>query len=212
MLKIFQSTWLSALIGGILFLATLVLFLKPRAEPKISVVGASASSTNHESTQLTLERPNPPSWDYKNPEVEDLVKELQTSKTQMAQRATQLDELAARLQSERFEINQVTQKVNQLQAEFDQKVIRVHEEEVSNLKKLAKTYTTMTIEGTTAIFKQLDDTAVVKILMYMKEVETAPILDALAKPTEADAKRVAGISEQLRLAIPDSRLSKRTKP
>ena len=52
----------------------------------------------------------------------------------------------------------------------------------------------------------------VKILMFMKEVETAPILDAMAKPAEADAKRVAGISEQLRLAFTESRLNKRPTP
>ena len=208
MLKIFQSNWLSALIGGIVFLGSLVVFWKPPATPKKPARVFAAKPA----VEFALGETNTPSWDYHNPDVEELVKELQHGKAQVAQRAVQLDELAARLQSERLEINQVTQKVQQLQLEFDQKVNRVRDEEVSNLKKLAKTYSTMSVEGTAAIFRQLDDSAVVKILMFMKEAETAPILEAMAKPAETDAKRVAGISEQLRLAIPESRLSKHTPP
>ncbi len=193
-------------------MATLVLVWKPPVGAKKPALSASSSSTNESRFELTLGQTNTPSWDYRNPDVEELVKELQISKSQMAQRAAQLDELAARLRSERVEINQITQKVSQLQQEFDQKLTRVRDEEMGNLKKLAKTYSTMSVDGTTSIFKQLDDAAVVKILMFMKEVETAPILDAMAKPAEADAKRVAGISEQLRLAFTESRLNKRPTP
>ena len=212
MLKVIQSNWLSALIGGVLFLATMAFFWKPSSGTRPHVAQHAPPATNDAPPELALSITNPPSWDYANPEVESLVAELKSGRATQEKRQRELDDLAARLMAERNEINQITQKVHQLQKEFDQKLIRVREEEVVNLKKLAKTYITMPPESTANIFKQLDDTSVVKILAFMKESETAPILEAMAKPAESDAKRVAAISEQLRVAIPDSRLTRKNTP
>ena len=51
------------------------------------------------------------------------------------------------------------------------------------------------------ILKELDEPAIVKILVFMKDSEVAPILESLAKKGETDARRVASISERLRLAV-----------
>jgi flagellar motility protein MotE (MotC chaperone) len=119
----------------------------------------------------------------------------------LKKRETELNELKARLDSERSELNQLTQTVHRLQKDFDQSVSRVAEEETVNLRKLAKTYSGMEPEGAATIFKQMDDTAVVKIMMFMKELETGPILAALSKLGEADAKRAGDLTEKLRLAV-----------
>ncbi|MCC6233751.1 MAG: hypothetical protein IT580_13960 [Verrucomicrobiales bacterium] len=142
-----------------------------------------------------------PSWDYVNPEVDQLVDELKKERQALADRARQLDELAARLQSERTELNVVTQQVAQLQKEFDNTIIRVTEEETTNLKRLAKVYTSMSPEGAAVILKQLEETTIVKILTFMKDGETAPILETIAKLGDEEAKMAASISERLRLAI-----------
>ena len=124
MLKILQSNWISALIGGVLFIATLVLVWKPPVNAQKPARSASTASTNESRFELTFGQTNTPSWDYRNPDVEELVKELQSGKTQMAQRAAQLDELAARLRSERVEINQITQNSFCFQSKFTGKVLR----------------------------------------------------------------------------------------
>lgn len=142
-----------------------------------------------------------PSWDYVNPEVDQLVEELKKERQTLAERSRQLDELAARLQAERNELNVVTQQVAQLQKEFDDTVVRVTEEETTNLKRLAKVYTSMSPEGAAVILKQLDETTIVKILTFMKDGETAPILETIAKLGDAEAKMAASISERLRLAV-----------
>lgn len=202
-MKLLQSPWLSGFVGMLLYLGTMVAVWKPTpVTPHTEEPDAPPPAE--------IVQTNGPSWEYQNPEIEELVTELRKNKELLAQKAAQLEELAARLQSERAELTLVTQKVHEMRLEFDRNITRVHEEETGNLKKLAKTYTTMSVDGASAIFKQLDDSAVVKILMFMKEAESAPILEAMAKPGDTEAKRAAGISERLRLALNDSRQTRRT--
>ena len=118
----------------------------------------------------------------------------------LQQREQQLNDLAIRLDAERAEINQATQSVQQLQIDFDKNVVRVKEEETANLKKLAKVYAAMSGEAVGNIFAELDDTAVVKIMVFMKEEEKAVVLEAMAKKSGSEAKRAAAISERLRLS------------
>lgn len=144
---------------------------------------------------------NGPSWDFSNPEVDQLVLELKKERAALAERARQLDEFAARIKAEQAELNATTQRVHQLQRELDQTFVRVQEEETANLKKLAKVYAGMTPEGAAAILKQLEETTIVKIMVFMKEEQTAPILETLARLGDTEAKLAASISERLRLAV-----------
>jgi flagellar motility protein MotE (MotC chaperone) len=140
------------------------------------------------------------SWEFANPEADQLIAELKNQKEALEARQRQLDEWAARIESERTELNQVTQTVWQLQMDFDQAVVRVNAEETANLKKLAKVYAGMTPDTAATVMGQMDDVVVVKIMMFMKETETAAILETLAKQGTADAKRAAALSERLRLS------------
>jgi len=102
--------------------------------------------------------------------------------------------------TERAEINQVTQTVHQLQMQFDASVVRVREEEIANLKKLAKIHAAMSPEGAALILKEMTDDQIVKILVFMKDDDAAPILETMAKLGKDDSRRVAGLSERIRLA------------
>jgi flagellar motility protein MotE (MotC chaperone) len=79
--------------------------------------------------------------------------------------------------------------------------VRVQEEEATNLKKLAKVYASMEVEGAASILKELNDEQIVKIMIFMKESETASIFETLAKRGKDEARRVALISERLRAAV-----------
>lgn len=140
-----------------------------------------------------------PSWHFVNPELDQLMAELRSEKELLERKEQQLQELAARLQAERAEINQVTQLVHRMQMELDKNIVSIREEEAVNLKKLAKVYTAMTPEGAAAIVKELPDEMVVKIFSFMKEAETAAILESLGKGGTNDARRAAEITDQLRL-------------
>jgi flagellar motility protein MotE (MotC chaperone) len=137
--------------------------------------------------------------------VDQLVEELRKEKQDLAKRESDLRELEARLTAERAEINQVTQRVAQLQIEFDQNVVRLKEEEVPSLKKQAKMFSTMSPEGVSALLKEMDDQTVAKILAIMKESESAALLEGMARQGDTQAKRAASLVEALRKSFSEKR-------
>jgi hypothetical protein len=191
MIKFLTSQWTAAGFGAVLYLAATVAFWKPL--PLVKTGGSSESSGSP--TGLTGA-----SWEFTNPEAEQLITELKAERDNVKKREQQLDALEMRLAVERNEINQATQAVHQLQLDFDKDIVRVQEEETANLKKLAKVYSDMTPEDAAKVFTQMDDHAVVRIMVFMKDNDTAAILDAIAKNGVPEAKRVAALSEILRLA------------
>ena len=192
MLKFLQSSWMAALVGAVLFLGTTAAIMQSRTvlEARSQAPDAADAKKNPDL-----------SWDIKNPEVDLLIAELKKEKETVAQREQQINELSARVDAERAELTQVMETVNKTQKEYEQTILRVRDEETANLKKLAKIYAAMTPEGAVVIVKQLQEDEIVKILIFMKESETAPILEAFAKAGDPEAKRVAKISERLRVAM-----------
>jgi flagellar motility protein MotE (MotC chaperone) len=192
-MKFLQAPITAMLLGGLSFLLTMfALIEKP--------LKASAKPVEHTDEQKVAGF-----WDRHDPEVDQLIKEIQTERDSLKKKAAELRELETRLASERAEINQITQRVAQLQMEFDQSIIRVKEEETPNLKKLARLYGTMTIEGASAILRELDDVVVVKVMSFMKEDQSAPLLEAMAREGETQAKRAANIAEALRKTVADKK-------
>lgn len=140
------------------------------------------------------------SWNFFNPELELLVTELKKEKEELAARQQELKELQTRIETEKGELLQLTQMVYQMQMEFDKNVIKINEDEVANLKKLAKIYSTMSPDGAAKILVQMPDDVIIKLMMFMKESETAPILESIAKESGQAAKRAALITDKLRYA------------
>lgn len=144
-------------------------------------------------------KPPPPSWAYHNPDVEYLIIELKNQKKTLAEKEQGLKELEARLASERAELTSVTQQVARLRDDIDRDIVRIKEDESANIKRLAKMYSGMEAAGAAKIFREMDDRLVVKVMSLMKDDQTAPILEALAKADTAGAKRAAELSDRLRL-------------
>jgi flagellar motility protein MotE (MotC chaperone) len=59
----------------------------------------------------------------------------------------------------------------------------------------------MTPDGAATVMSQLDDAVNVKVMLYMKESETAAILETWPRKAPAEAKRAAALSEHVRLSI-----------
>ena len=194
MLKKLSSPWVGSMIGLICYL-TVTAVTWNAATSKIVAAQQKEAEDNRIPVKVS------DSWQMNNLEVEALIKELKDEREALKKREKDLNDLATRLQVERTELNQLTQTVHKLQKDFDLSVNRVTEEETGNLKKLAKTYTAVEPENAAAIFKKMDDSSVVKIMVFMKEQESGPILAALAQGGETEAKRAADLTEKLRLAI-----------
>lgn len=176
----------SAAFGGALsFLGTLVALLWHHTNPAHEILPPKAP------TVIT--------WSLHTQEIDEVVVELRQRQEAMTQREKQFAEMSARVQAEREELKQLAAQIRKAQEEFDKAISRVKDDETSNLKRLAKTYSTMEPATAATIFKQLEEATLVKILLYMKDGETSPILAAMALQGETDAKRAAAISERLRV-------------
>jgi flagellar motility protein MotE (MotC chaperone) len=187
MTKLLAQSWITAPVGALLYLVCTVLFWET---PNVPLPPKLAAALHHTGA----------SWNVNNPEADQLIAELKIEKKSVEKREQQLDELASRLQVERAELGQVTQSVRQLQNEFDKSVLRVKDDEVANLKKLAKVYAEMAPETAATVLSEMDNEAIVRILLFLKDNETAAILEALAKKGQAEARRTAELSEQVRLS------------
>jgi flagellar motility protein MotE (MotC chaperone) len=187
MTKLISYSWISAPVGAVIYLLATVLFWQTPALPARQRPSDLPNSTG-------------PSWDFNNPEADLLISELKVEKKSVQQREQQLNDLATRLNTERAEVGQVIQSVRQLQGDFDKAVLRVKDEETGNLKKLAKVYAAMAPETAASVLAQLENEAIVKIMLYLKDGDTAAILEAMAKKGDTEARRTAQISEQIRLS------------
>ncbi|HZQ48081.1 MAG TPA: hypothetical protein VFC07_13775 [Verrucomicrobiae bacterium] len=187
MTKLLTSPWMTLPVSAIVYLAATVAFWKTPALPHHAPAGPSVNL-------------NGASWEFHNPEADQLITELKEEKKSLDKRKQDLDELAARLKTEQEEVNSARQAVALLQTNFDKTVLHVQEDEGANLKKLAKVYSAMSPDSAAAILSGMDDTTVAKILVFMKEGETAGILEAISKKGDVDAKRAAALSDRLRLA------------
>ncbi|MEW6160416.1 MAG: hypothetical protein AB1813_23530 [Verrucomicrobiota bacterium] len=190
-MKLLQSNWIVlGLLGIFIYLGTTVALIQP-----------SRLLGQHGDTPSEVHQTPGPNWDFTNPELDQLIAELKKEREALAAREKELNELAVRIQTEQGEISQITQMVSQLQREFDQTVLRVKDEETANLKKLAKVYATMAPEGAATILKEMEDELIIKIIVYMKESEAAPILELMGKEGTDQAKRAAKLTERMRLAM-----------
>ena len=198
---------IGSLIGGLLYLAvTAALILKgykPPAPPpakvakvveKDGVSGAPlAGKTADELNGMTQ------SWNYYNQDIEFLITYLKQTSNLFRIRQKDLDELGQRLAAERAELASVTQSVARLRDDIDKQVIRIQDDEIINVKRLAKTYAGMEPSSAAKVFAELDEKLVVKVMSQMKDDQNAAILDALAKTNAQGAKLAAALSDKLRL-------------
>ena len=190
-MKFLQSPLFAAVLGGVLFLLTSA-FLTTQGV---------VTATQGDEEPATRANTKGASWDFFNPELEQIVADLKTERDTLATREKQLNELATRLKTERAELDEALKGIKKIQEQVDKNLFRIKEDEAGNLKKLAKMYVAMEPASAARIMRELDDTILVKILALMKEPETALVLESLSRMGEAETKRAAAISESLRSAV-----------
>src|SRR5262249_14941909 len=144
-------------------------------------------------------------WSFKSAPVDGLIRELKKEKEELDARQVDLGKLEARIQSEKTELEKARSDIEAIRDEISQRIPRIEEAEVKNIKALAKTYSNVKPTAAVAIFKEMSDDTVVKILSSMKAETAGAILAEMSKEQDKDesmAKRAARISDKLRLLEP----------
>src|ERR1039458_7894405 len=116
MIRFLTSPWLNVPLGAVLYLASMLLFWQTPPPPAPARSQAKPAAAG-------------PSWEFTNPEADQLISELRAEKGALALRAQQLNETAKSLDKQRQELAAATQTIRQLQADFDKSVVRVRSEE-----------------------------------------------------------------------------------
>jgi hypothetical protein len=146
-------------------------------------------------------------WNFNSDAVNELIGNLEKGREKLAADEKNLVTLKSQLDSEKAELGKLRSELEQMRTEIDERVLEIQESEVKNLKTLAQTYSAMPPAQAVAIFREMDENMVVKILASMKVDRTGPILGEMSKgqdkPGEDSmAKRAARISDKLRLIKP----------
>jgi flagellar motility protein MotE (MotC chaperone) len=196
-MKLLQSTWMICLLASLVYLGTTAAVLSSvKLEVEIPV---------EEPTELEKLAPgNDPSWKFRNPEFEQWVQDLRNEKAALETRKVQLGEWEARLLAQRQELCSVTQKVAQLQADFEKNVVRLKEQEGKNLKRQAKAVAEMAPDTAAKMLDQMTDDDIVRLFSAMKNEQVTLLLETLSKQGKGQTRRAAAITERMRHLLPDS--------
>jgi flagellar motility protein MotE (MotC chaperone) len=189
-MKLLRSSWMVAVLGAVTFLVTMVVTFKQMPSPaSVPVEGEVEAGGLVEVTGKMGEG-----------EVRLMQQELEQMGRDMGDKEKALAEWEARLKVEAVELARMREEMRQIMAEFDEVLPRVKGEEVANLKKSAKVYSSMAPQKAAEVLSKQSNDEVIKVLVYMKDDEIARILEVMAQGGEAGLQRVAEIMEKLRLS------------
>jgi hypothetical protein len=149
----------------------------------------------------TANKPDAP-WDFWTLEIENVAGELKDMKATLKKREEELLAREARLAAERQELAKQRAELETLRAEIGGKMTEIQTDEMKNLKNLATLYSNLTPKATLTIFKEMDDTSVVKLLGLMKTDVIGALFEEMTKQSATDpamARRAAALTEKLRL-------------
>ena len=196
-MKFLTSAWGIAILGLLLNVATTLALLLPAIGTLIQPeVGPP------EKTALP-----PRMWNFKTEAVDQLIGDMKKEREKIETERKGMAGIQGQVAAERAELDKVRADVKSMQDEIDRRVVQIEEQELKNLKSLSQTYGAMNPPDAVAIFREMDENMVVKVLSFMKADRTGAILGAMGKApdkpgSENMAKRAARISDKLRLLKP----------
>lgn len=190
------------------FAAVLIVLLQPAVSVFLVLKSSSAiiASLAAQVGTATVEELRPREarapWDMWTPEIERLAQELKTQRDGLKEREQAVLQREARLEAEAAELARTRKDIESQRAEITQLLTVVGTDELKNIRSLAQTYSNLTPKAAVAIFSEMDDPTVVKILSMMKADAVGPIFEEMSKDKSEknnQAQRAASLSERLRL-------------
>ncbi|MBI3887289.1 MAG: hypothetical protein HY302_16410 [Opitutae bacterium] len=186
------------LLGLLLGSGTGIVLLWQRSD---KIVAAVTQSRAHAAELVEAQKPAEP-WGFWAIELENLATDLRDEKAKLAKREEVLDQREARFAAERQELDKLRRELEAIRREVTEKMGEIKADEAKNLRNLAQTYAALSPKAAVAIFKEMDDVTVVKILSLMKADIVGPIFEEMSKSSDSAAnwpKRAAALSERLRV-------------
>ena len=190
-MKMLTSGWGLALIAALSYLATSTLVVMnalPKPGPKMADPTAKP----------------PKIWSFKTEAVDELITELHEEHEKIADEQKGLETLRAHLSAEKTELEHVRDEIKALRDELDQRVVKIQESDLKNIKTLATQYSAMKPATAVSIFREMDEDMVVRILGVMKPDKITAVIEEMAKVRERPGeeptpRRMVRLMDKLRL-------------
>lgn len=189
-MKALASPLVSSLLASLLSAAVVLGWLWK------TTLQAAADIRNRHVEAKEATRPEKP-WDFWTSEIENLARELEAARAELAKRETELVGREKRVAEEASELERTRAQIEAMRGDINRQLIEVKETEKKNLKPLAATYSQIAPAAAAAILAKMDDLTVAKLLSLMKADVNSAILAQLANISSAGedgAKRAADIS------------------
>lgn len=163
-----------------------------------------------ESDEIQIEEiiGTPQYFDFFTQNIDQLVKDLEAEKEKLSSREASIAEMEARIRAEKEEMLRMRKEIEQFRNEFTNQIVEIKDEEMKNLKTLSTTYAAISPEAAVAIFNEMDDDFVVKLLSLMPTDAVGPIFQLMANSKDNSgplSERAARFSEMLRLTVKEGK-------
>ena len=119
---------------------------------------------------------NGPSWDYKNPELDALVRELER-KEKIEKKEEELRFWELQINKELGNLTSITNRVENLQIEFERYASTLTENEEENIKRLLDLFKTLEPEQIGTILEPMADEKIAKIFRLLKPEDVGPVVE-----------------------------------
>ena len=183
--KLLKSSWMIAAAGSLSYLVTTAVLLLSMGDHLSSQSQASEHEPEEQRRPINLA-----SWNYINPDIDELSRQLKEKEEKLNQREKDLDKLAAQIANEKKELAGVTNWVHSIQAEIDTLFTRVEEEEAANMKEIVTVYQKMEPKDAARMLYELEDRRIAKIFKFLKQTEVSDIIKVWLAGDDQKLKRV----------------------
>jgi len=152
---------------------------------------------------------NSQDWDLYTADLQSLINELRAEIETYQNRERDFKAIEMRIASEKRELERLRGEIERMRDELTKRTTELQSSEKTNVRSLARTYSSMKPAQAVAIFAEMDDKNAVKILALMKPDVVAKILGEMARTPDPNAEdgarnatlapKAAELSNQLRL-------------
>jgi hypothetical protein len=204
-MKLLTSPWILMILAMVLHLAGYIgaLMTHPFTvpsfkKPEVKVVGIE---------EILEGKTTDVDWYFKTEELDKFVEELNERRDLLDEREQSLASLQAHIAVEKEELEKLKAEIESRHKALSDQILIIRKNEINNLKSLATSYTNMDPKACIAVFNQMDNLLVIKLLAMMKADRVALLFDEMVKSGSTNPemiKRVAQLSEQLRLHYKES--------
>ena len=194
------------ILGGLLYIGVTMFYIYDSIEEFTPVQKGDA--TEVEITPV-LEGP---SWDYKNPELDALVRELESRKEKIEKKEEELRLWELQINKDLGNLTSITNRLKNLQIEFERSASTLTENEEANIKRLLDLFKTLEPEQIGTILEPMADEKIAKIFRLLKPANVGPVVELWLSKGGENEKRIHDILRKYQGIIPEENLPEKELP